>query len=452
MKKFAIKGLLAVFGIMALFTMISRIASSLTVAKVTTEAPSSKKIEHIVQAEGTVEKNREIAILTQPDILVKTVTVNEGEKIEQGQVLAELDLEHLQECILKVENEIKELKLQNEASQGSTQTAKESKERDISRSKEDYTRTLQEQTTAYQQALANLKQAKQNLEEYETKQANKKQQGSEESQDSTEESQKETLEAAVSNAQQSYDQAVTSYQQAMLEAERKVEDAENTEISNDASVEINNIVIEEKQKQLKKLQQLKEEEGKILAPSEGVITKNYLMAGQKTTDTAAFTVADLSSGMRYVAEIKKEDKKYVQVGDKVTLELTGSNIEDLSIQSIEEKEDSNGYQVTVMLPKDALSIGDSATLKVVKQSETYSTTVPLSAIHREDSKDYVYVAEEMNTVLGAELVVRAIEVTILEKNNQYAALMDGNLTTKMQIITDSDRYIEAGKRVRLQDS
>lgn len=448
MKKIAFKGFLAVMGIMFFFTMVSRIASSFTVARVNVEAPLAKKIEHIVEADGRVEQNRELAVLTQPEILVKTVYVSEGETVKQGDVLAELDIEYLQEHREKIQNEIRILELQNESAVENENAAKENKQRVITRAKEDYDRTLQENNAAFQKALAKLKEAKQSLESYEKQQSEQKEK---KEQGKNTMAVLEGLQEEVKQAQEAYDETITAYHQAMLEAERKIEDAENAEISVDYNVEINNISIEEKRKQLKKLEELQQEEGKILAPLEGVVTKSYLMAGQKTTDSACFTMADVSAGMRYVAEISKEELKYVQIGDEVTLEVTGKSVKDLRVASIETKEENENFLVTVLLPKGTLSIGDSAGFKVVKQSKTYETTVPVTAIHRENNKEYVYVAAETETVLGREIRVREVEVTVLEKNNQYVALQEGVLNSETKVITDSDRYIEAGRRVRLQN-
>ena len=51
---------------------------------------------------------------------------------------------------------------------------------------------------------------------------------------------------------------------------------------------------------------------------DGVVTQMALVTGQRTTDTAAVTLADISSGMRYTAQISEEEGKYVAVGDTVT--------------------------------------------------------------------------------------------------------------------------------------
>ena len=50
-----------------------------------------------------------------------------------------------------------------------------------------------------------------------------------------------------------------------------------------------------------------------------------------------------------------------------------------------------------------------------------------------------------------EYIARAIEVEILDKNEKYAALSAQAIDLETKIITDSDRYIEAGSRVRLQN-
>lgn len=87
----------------------------------------------------------------------------------------------------------------------------------------------------------------------------------------------------------------------------------------------------------------------------------------------------------------------------------------------------------------------------MKQSEVYSTAVPLSAIHTEQKKNYVYVTEQQDTVLGTRLYVRKAEVRIIEKNSSYAALEEGVLSGDNLVVIDSDRYIQAGDRVRLQE-
>lgn len=478
MKKIALKSLTIFLIFMFLCTVVSRAADSLTVAKVTVETASAKKIEHIVKANGMVEKNRELAVITEADLLVKTVFVSEGEKVEENAVLAQVDLSQLEEVMQGIQNEIKILELQNTQAKETEAAAQKSKATTQKRANEDYNRAVQENTAAVQQAQKELQDAKEALSAYEASQKSRtdKQLGQEKD---TADSQKdselsgnsqegassgtttqsaeddksglESLQAEVKRTQEAYDTAVAAYQQAIREAGRLMEDADDTVISKDVSIESNQIIIEEKQNKLQKLEKIKQNEGRITAPVSGIITQISLFVGQKTSDTAAFTMADISSGMRFVAEISKEDGKYVQVGDEVTLEITGKKLTQLNVEAIEQKQEGDGLRVTVLLPPDSLSIGDSATMSVVKQSELYGTAVPYSAIHSEDGRDYVYVAEQQETILGEEYIVRALEVNILDKNEIYAALSEMTVNSETKIITESDRYIEPGSRVRLQN-
>lgn len=477
MKKIAIKCFTIFLVIMFLCTVISRVADSLTVAKVTAETASAKKIEHIVEAEGMVEKNRELAVLTESDLLVKTVYVGEGEKVEENAVLAEIDVTQLEEVMQGIRNEIKVMELQNQQAKKTEENAQTSKETSQNRAKEDYNRTVQENSAMLQKAQKELEAAKEALNAYQKTtekqitnknlqqtqsegEAKEKSVSSENSQATptlvaqsqvSEESQLESLQAEIKRAQEAYDSAKTSYEQALREAVRQVEDAENALVSQDASVEVNNISIEEKKGKLEKLEKIRQAEGKITAPVSGVITQSFLSVGQKTTDTACFTMADISSGMRFVAEICKEDAKYVQVGSKVTLKTAGNSMKDLKVESLEKNEDNENLKVTVLLTSDKISIGDSATMTVINQSELYDTAVPYSAIHSEDDRNYIYVAEQEETILGKEYIARAIEVEILDKNEKYAALSAQAIDLETKIIIDSDRYIEAGSRVRLQN-
>ncbi len=478
MKKIALKGLSVILIIMFLCTVISRAADSLTVAKVTVETASAKKIEHMVEAEGTVEKNQELAVVTEENLLVKAVYVSEGEKVEENEVLAQVDLSQLEEVMQGIRNEIKTLQLQNTQAKKTVDNAQKSKEITQKRASEDYNKAVQENTAAVQKAQKELQEAKEALSTYEESQKNTidkslgaeksaedLQKNAELSKDTQEaasdgtdsqnsenqQTQLQSLQAEVKRAQETYSTAVAAYQQAVGESERQMEDADNTFVSEDASVEINEITIEEKQKKLEKLQKVKQAEGNILSPVSGVVIQSFLSVGQKTSDTAAFTLADISSGMRFVAEINKEDKKYVQAGDAVTLKVTGGTVSDLKVETIEKKEGSENFVATVLLPPDKLSIGDSATMSIVKQSELYGTAVPYSAVHSKDDKDYVYVAEQEETILGKEYVVRAVEVEIMDKNDKYAALSEQAVDMEANIITESDRYIEAGSRVRLQN-
>ncbi|MEF2653586.1 MAG: hypothetical protein U0M37_05220, partial [Blautia sp.] len=65
---------------------------------------------------------------------------------------------------------------------------------------------------------------------------------------------------------------------------------------------------------------------------------------------------------------------------------------------------------------------------------------------------FVYVTDKENTILGEQLVARKVEVTVRDKNNSYAALEEGSLSSEQQVIISTDREISEGSPVRLQES
>ena len=91
-------------------------------------------------------------------------------------------------------------------------------------------------------------------------------------------------------------------------------------------------------------------------------------------------------------------------------------------------------------------------IRIVKQSGLYSVAVPLSAVHTEQGKNYVFVLDQKPTVLGTEYFTRKAQVRIIDKNSDYAALEEGTLGRDNLIVTESNQYISAGDRVRLQTS
>lgn len=472
----AVKGFAALLIVMLAFTMISRAAASFTTAQVETESPSARKIDHTVTAEGTVEKNRELAVLTQPGLLVKTVYVSEGEKVSAGAELALLEPESIQEAIHSLENDILVLQLQNEAAENNAAKAQQERDTQQKRAKEDYQRTMDAQASLVASAEEQLRCAREALAAFDQQsdspmQGEEKPSGDESSdgnaqepsgnesggEDSNAEALKQRVEArtelenAVNEAQRAYEAALRSQEQAGVEAARQVEDAAGAE-AKDNSIQINNLSIKEKEKELKKLKELAENGGTVTAPVDGIVTQMALVTGQRTTDTAAVTMADLSSGMRYTAQISEEDGKYVAIGDPVTLKAGGKEYGDLQILSLEQDSESKMITVTVLLEPDTLSIGDTAVFKTTKQSDSYPLTVPMSAVRMDNNKNFVLVIEEEETVLGVQLAARRVDVTVEDQNGLYAAISSEMLSESSRVITFCEDYVKAGDRVRLRES
>lgn len=590
------KAFAALMAVMLFMTVISRAASSFTVAQVQVESPKSRAIVHKVIGDGTVTRQSDLPVYTVADILVAKVKVTEGQEVKKGQTLAVLDTDSIDEQIQTLSDEIEVLQLQNDALKSAEAKRDREQDKALSRAKEDYEDTVQSNKDAVSKAKENIKTAKKQTKKNEKKtledlqnsveEAKKAYEDAVETQKSQVQQAKRALEDAsktpaadysdsitqieinqkqrkidseqrkldalalkkledpdtytsewqdqydyvqelkddlaaaklqqqakkneaaarererkqtLSRAQEDYDETIRKNEKLVRkakelwqEAEQKLENYQNGEDEDseddslvedarktledaksqqtqqkksakraiedagetdavDHSVEINNVSIAEKQRALAQLQKTKEQEGKIVAQTDATVSKILLTAGDRTTETAAFLLADLSEGARFTTEISKEDAKYVVVGDVVTLKVNDKSYEDMTVLSTETNEDSS-VRVTVYVPKKTISIGTHASMEIEQTSEKYATTLPLTAIHAEQSKYFVYVLEKEDTVLGEETVARKVNVSIVEKNGEYAALSDGSLSEDDSVIVESDTMLANGEKVRLKEA
>ena len=339
---FWVKAMLWLLLIMFIFTVVGRAAASFTVAQVKAESPSARKLLYNVEAQGRIGKNREIAVLCQPDILIQSILVSEGQGVEKGEVLAKLDAENVKEQIESLGKKKRSYMLQNQ-----------------------------------------------------------------------------------------------EYQK-------------NQDADADSRIYMNRILIGEIEKEIEKLQKVQKQKYCITAPRDGVITSVLVSVGQRTPDSAVFTMTDDSAGLKFTGQVALEDAKYISAGDSIILKNENRKLEDIKITTLDMDEGREFMNVTAIIPAKTFSLGETVSMVVEQESKNYSCTVPVTAVHQENSKYYVLLLEKRNTVLGQQKEAVRMEVTVLERNGQFAALEEGVLSDDSQIITDTDRYVAAGDRVRLR--
>ncbi len=260
------------------------------------------------------------------------------------------------------------------------------------------------------------------------------------------------LTADVRAAQQAYEDAAIAVNEAAVTSGRAVAIANIDEPSN-SSDRMNEITYEQMELTLEKLEGLKKAKGKVCAEADGLITKINIMTGEKTTDTTALLMADLSKGYQFTADITKDQQKYIGTGDLVRLTSGDGKqkLEDLPVESITADE-NNGelYHVTVQIPEDTFEPGMNVNLDFVRKSETYPVTVPLSALHLDERQQpYVLILEEYGSIMGAEQRARKVSVTVLEQNESYAAIAEGAIGSEQELIVQSDKAVDNGSRVRV---
>ena len=258
--------------------------------------------------------------------------------------------------------------------------------------------------------------------------------------------------AAVQTAGDAYEDAVLAANEAAVTAGRAVAAAGISDAS-DSTLAVGEITVEQMELQLEKLERLLEADGRICAPSDGLITEIAVNIGERTADTPAVRMADLTKGYRFTAELTKEQETYIGAGDEVTLTDSRRNqLEQLTVESVAADGENEGvYEISVPLPDDTLELGAAAVLDYSSPSQTYAICVPLAALHLDErNQPYVLTYDEQDSVLGKELRARKVSVNILDQNESYAALADGSISSQDEVIVSADKAVDDGSRIRLE--
>lgn len=353
---------------------------------------------------------------------------------DEGQLDASDDQwENQYNTVQTLKDELVTAKLRQQAKKNEASSQEADRRQTLARAQEDYENVVSKNERLVSEAEQKWKESKCTLQTFA--------QGEDEEPQDT---------SAAEDAQKAVKTAQKQQEQQNKAAKRALEDAAETE-AKDNSAKINAVTIAQKQQQLATLQKVKASGGKVKAQMGGVVSSVQLTVGEKTTDTAAFLLADTSGGLRFTTQISKEDAVYVDTGDTVTLKAGDQTWEDMTVLSTETEKDHT-VKVTVYVPKKTISLGANVSMELRKTSKEYPVTVPIAAIHSEKDKYFVYTMEKADTVLGGAYVAKKTNVTIAEKNGEYAAIKDGDLSSGDSVIVNSDAVLSAGEKVRLQES
>lgn len=482
--------------------LISRGIYSAGLPQVTTEYGMLMKLGHTVEAEGKVVGNREIAVAAEPNLLIASLLVEVGQQVEPGIPLLQIDMEDLNEKIGKQETEIKKLELQIQAIRENESISAGQKETDKKRADEDYENAKakadgnigkaqndlehvknalndlggKEEYVKWQKEQdAGLLALKENVDNLEKEYRKMKEDGADKAdikskKEALEEAKKaandyekqleqtlamewETkkgqLEQDVASGENAVQAAWEEGESSLNAAARGMEDA-RAESASDSSLAVAEIELEELKRQLKRYQELKEAGGTISAPGEGDIMRINAASGDMTGETAVLTMTDKTEGYRFLADITKEEKKYVELQDTATVQLVNGMTLDMTIDAMEEDGESGLYHISGLLDQN-VKLGDGGSMIVQKSGKEEYFCVPLQAVHGDGINYYILVAESRQTILGEQLYAVKYPVTIVDQNDKYAAIK-GSVSKEQPIIVTSTKIVYEGDTVRLLEN
>lgn len=206
--------------------------------------------------------------------------------------------------------------------------------------------------------------------------------------------------------------------------------------------------IDDKQEKIEQVRKLKEENGAVKTPVDGMITtldieEGTILSGQEKLAVAA-------DGYGIEAKLGREDLKNFEAGDTITISL-GKDKEITSvIEEITAPDEEDNVILKAALPDGDYKVNQSVFYTLAKTSPSYNQCVPIQALRQDSQGTYVLTVVEKEGILGREKTAYRTEVKVLDKDSKNAAV-EGALAETDQIITGSSKNIAEGDRVRIEE-
>lgn len=266
------------------------------------------------------------------------------------------------------------------------------------------------------------------------------------------EEKKEALKDAVTTAERAVEDAEQSQSDQLLDAGRKVADNQLPPDA-DSSLSVSRLELSVLQTELAAYKKVQDASGQVYPEAEGIVTRIQVSPGERVGDGAAVVYADLSSPMQFQVSLTREQKKYVNQGDAVSLKLGSTSVKDLTVDYVAENEmNPELYDARVFLPDQVGTIGQSGSFEVEAQSETFSCCIPLNALYEDAShRTFVYIVSERSGILGTELAAEMVYVKVLDQNDTYAAIEEGVISRETELIVSSTEPLEDRAVIRYKE-
>lgn len=424
------------------FTILSRVIDKKNIAKVETTEVMQNEISHEIMQEARVSYDKESPIFVESDYVVQSILVNEGQEIKEGDALLVFSEDKLKEKQLELKREIEKIDLQIEGIKDQQKINDKRFQQTLDAAEGRVDRVTAAENLNVSQRLEEYTQAEKEYEAY------IKNQGTEQYDEEVASGLKKEMNAAKA----AYDSAIQTKNDNIAAAK---EELKASSISEAEDTTMDQLSIDKKglQEQLKKIEKLLADSGQVKAQQSGTITQVNLQVGELSPQGAAFLVADESQGVKLEVLVNEEDLKYAAADSSVT--ITGVNKSgesetrtDCKINNIAamEGEEDKTYKVVVKIPENSYIVGASVQVNITGHSKVYENCIPIQAIYPENEEEYyIYTVGKKPTMLGETEVAKKVNVTILDRNDTYAAIEE---TVADEIIIAMNRDINDGDRIR----
>ena len=434
---------MGIFGaIMIILTVYARIYTANHTIRVNVSYPEKKTLVRELEGYGVVRNCGEKAVFGITGQKIASIEIKEGQQINVGDYLYQIDLVKLQESIDEIDFQIKELNIQiaqynNAEEQSNTQLSV-----DLERAYADYDTAVETANMQQEEAKKELAEAESNLNGFynDTPAENKS---------------SNEYEVELDNLQDNVNQKANQLQElqikgneSIIQASRKIEDIER-EVNKDSS---NPSQVVEKEKlnvQLQKLKQIQSQGGKIYSQEAGCITDIVIVVGDVIGDAAVLKIGISEEGYQLLIEVTGDKIAQLDTYSEVNLWKGTQKIEGAGISTIKQKEEAeNMFQIEISFSDKNVKNGDRIAYQINSSLGSFDQCIPVEVLHKSEKGTYfVYVLEQEEQILGNVDIARKINVSIIEENLSYVAVES---IGDVQVIEPvNDDKLSDGDRIRV---
>lgn len=460
---------------MAAFTIISRAADSFMIPQVSVSSPEEMSLKYPLEIQGSITAKENYAVYCQENLRISQVKVQENDMIKKGDLLFSIDKNNLQTVTQQTEQEIQKLDLQIKNLEQAWHNQASQQELALSRAQEDYTDVANTSQSDVNAAYLEWENAKNELHLHrirkptlvelesendqnestlhDTKKpdvsetTNDPQPPTEDPMDAWTKKQSE-LEQLCQEKQKQYEDALAAQDDSLKTAARQIEDARQP-LTKDNSAALLQIEKANLSRTLEALKELSQAEGNVHSEYDGQVLECPISTGSMTSQEPVMILADFAQSFQFEGAFTPMEGQSMEAGTEGTLKMQEEPglLEHIKISSVSQKENET-FHITADLDSYEISKAQEAVLDITRESKIYPCCIPLSALYSRESGDFVIRIQEKSTILGIQTTAEYVPVTVLEKNDQYAAV-EGNLSSSDFIIVNASKTIKDGDRIRV---
>lgn len=445
MKRKILNITLSFFIAMICCTLIARGVASMTVAKVKTEGPGRGSLVEEFQGEGRLQaKDKVYQSLPEGQKLVD-ILKDTGSRVHAGEGLLKFDLGVLEEKLTVKAQEIEKLKYRIEQQRLSgTAPARTLAAAQAGLSLDEAADALTEAQNIYEQAKN----------QYEASVQGGPIEFQEE--DLALQEERKRLESEMEGAYANFKAAERAYQTAQGVYQIAQQEDANSQANDATAQKASQMAVNEMQVELTALQNelneisaLKEAGGIVAANSDGIFEAVQVTEGSITAGTEQLVL--VVGNMEACGVIPDDKIATVAAGDEISMVIQGeTKPKTLEIERVGQDEEGR-YVWYAPLTDASYRVGTLITYKYSRKSEnSYDMLIPLSALRESAGASYVLIAEMKPGILGESYTAVKVNVTVIKKDDQSAAV-ETNLPKEAKIITESSKYVKEGDRIRLRE-